>query len=122
MGDFKRLAVWRKAHELTLAVYRATAAFPDAEKYALTNQMRRASMSIPTNIAEGCGRNSDRELARFLRIAKGSATELEYQILLSRDLGFLAAAQYDCLAAETLEIQRMLASLIRQLKQTTQSG
>jgi len=77
--DFRKLAVWEKAHRLTLDMYKATASFPKDELYGLTSQVRRASISIPANIAEGCGRNGDVELARFLQIAMGSASELEYQ-------------------------------------------
>lgn len=85
MGDFKKLAVWEKAHRLTLAVYRASGSFPKDELYGLMSQIRRAAASIPTNIAEGSGRGGDRELVRFLHIALGSANELEYQLLLAKD-------------------------------------
>lgn len=89
MRDFRELKVWEKAHCLTLAVYRATTAFPRDEVYGLTSQIRRSCASIPANIAEGCGREGDAELARFLQIAMGSASELEYHLLLTRDLDFL---------------------------------
>jgi len=85
MKDFRKLDVWAKAHALTLAIYRVTAGFPTEERYGLTSQLRRACVSIPTNIAEGCGRNSDAELARFAEIAMGSSSEVEYLLLLSRD-------------------------------------
>jgi len=78
MQDFKKLEVWRKAHELTLDVYRATESFPRTEVYGLTTQLRRSCSSIPANIAEGCGRGTNGDLGRFLRIAAGSASELEY--------------------------------------------
>jgi four helix bundle protein len=84
--DFHDLKVWQKAHELTLAVYRTTAGFPRQELYGLTSQLRRSCASIPANLAEGCGRNGDAELARFRSIAMGSASELEYHLLLARDL------------------------------------
>jgi len=84
--DFRELQVWRKAHELTLAVYQITASFPREELYGLTAQLRRAGSSIAANLAEGCGRNGDAELARFCSIAMGSASELEYHLLLARDL------------------------------------
>ncbi len=116
MGHFRSLKVWQKAHELALAVYGATAAFPREEQYGLTSQMRRSCASIPTNIAEGCGRDGDAELARFLRIAMGSTSELEYQLLLARDLGFLEPGAYDRLAGDATQVRRMLAVLIRKLQ------
>lgn len=87
MGDYRKVAVWVRAHRLTLDVYRATRQLPKEELYGLTSQLRRAASSVPANIAEGCGRNSDAELGRFLVIALGSATELDYHLLLARDLG-----------------------------------
>ena len=116
MKDFKDLKVWERSHHLTLSVYKATAAFPREELYGLTSQIRRASASIPTNIAEGCGRNSDNELARFLAIAMGSASELEYLLLLSNDLNFLDKADSDGLGIAVIETKKMLASLIRKIK------
>lgn len=116
MGDFKKLSVWEKSHRLTLAIYRATTAFPKEELYGLTSQIRRASASIPSNIAEGSGRGGDKELARFLQIAMGSAHELEYQLLLARDLGFLEITTYQDLDAQVLEVGRMLRGFIQNLK------
>lgn len=115
MKDFKNLKVWQKSHQLVLSIYRATAAFPKDELYALTNQMRRAGVSIPANIAEGCGRKGDAELARFLHISMGSASELEYLLLLARDLNLLNADSYECLAADATEVKRMLAPFIQKL-------
>lgn len=89
MRDFRSLKVWEKAHQVTLAVYAATEQFPPTERSGLTAQLRRSAASDPYNFAEGCGRDGDRELARFLRIAAGSTSELEYQLLLARDLTFL---------------------------------
>jgi len=114
--DFKGLKVWEKAHHLPLAIYEVTRALPREELYGLTSQIRRACVSIPGNIAEGCGRNGDAELGRFLRIAMGSASELEYYLLLARDLGFLRLTDADRVAGETVEVKRMLASLIQKLK------
>ena len=88
MRDFRSLKVWQKAHELTLRVYTATRIFPKDELYGLTSQVRRSAASITTNVAEGCGRSGEAELARFLNIAMGSASELEYQLLLARILSF----------------------------------
>ncbi len=89
MKDFRHLKVWQKSHELTLAVYKATSLFPPDELYGLRSQIRRSCASIPANIAEGCGRNADGDFARFLQIAMGSASELEYHLLLVRDLNLL---------------------------------
>lgn len=116
MKDFRELKVWEKAHDLTLNIYRATECLPKEELYGLTSQLRRASASIPANIAEGCGRSGDTELARFLQIAIGSASELEYHLLLARDLNLLPEPDHDRLAAHTVEVKRMLASLIKKLK------
>ena len=116
MKDFKDLKVWERSHHVTLSVYKATTAFPREELYGLTSQIRRASASIPTNIAEGCGRNTDNELARFLEIAMGSASELEYLLLLSKDLNLLQKADSDELAIAVIEIKKMLASLIRKIR------
>lgn len=116
MKDFRKLQVWEKGHQLALAVYQATQAFPQAELYGLTSQIRRASVSIPSNIAEGCGRGSDAEFARFLQIAMGSASELEYQLLLTQDLGFLNGSDCEQLTQDVVEVKRMLASLIKRLR------
>ncbi len=121
MKDFRELKVWEKAHQLTLAIYQATTTFPQEELYGLTSQMRRCAASIPTNIAEGCGRGSDDDFRRFLQIAMGSASELEYHVLLARNLGYLAAADYDRLSAAIIEIKRMLASLITKIKNDRQA-
>ncbi|MDP2936998.1 MAG: four helix bundle protein [Dehalococcoidia bacterium] len=116
MRDFRGLKVWDKSHRLTLAVYKATALFPREELYGLTGQIRRASASIPANIAEGCGRGGVPELAHFLQVAMGSATELEYHLLLARDLSLLEVSDYEELATETTEVKRMLTTLIKRLK------
>jgi four helix bundle protein len=116
MKDFRDLNVWQKAHRLTLAVYKNTRQFPKEERYGLTAQIRRSSVSIPANIAEGCGRSGDAELGRFLRIAMGSASELEYHFLLARDLGFLDSRSHTQLSTDVIEVKRMLASLIGKLR------
>jgi len=117
MANFRELRVWERAHDLTLRIYEATGSFPKQEMYGLTSQIRRSCTSIPTNVAEGCGRGGDPELARFLHIAMGSASELEYQLLLARDLNLLAVPDYDNLAHDLNEVQRMLASFIQKLSQ-----
>ncbi|MCW5977574.1 MAG: four helix bundle protein [Bryobacteraceae bacterium] len=115
MKDFRELKVWQKAHRLTLAVYAATRGFPPEERYGLTSQLRRASFSIPNNLAEGCGRSGDSDFARFCWMAMGSASELEYLLLLARDLQLLTAEQYPALTEATTEIKRMLAALLQKL-------
>lgn len=112
MKDFRDLKVWEKAHRLTLDVYKATIRFPREELYGLTAQMRRSSASIAANLAEGCGKRGNNEFQRYLQIASGSASELDYHLLLSRDLQFLDPAQHDTLAKELGELRRMLTSLI----------
>jgi four helix bundle protein len=116
MRDFKTLAVWQKGHQLTLDVYQSTERFPKEELYGLTSQIRRACASIPMNIAEGCGHSGDPEFAHFLSIAMGSASELEYQLLLTRDLGLLSQSDYDRLEPALIEVKRMLNSFIQKLK------
>jgi four helix bundle protein len=117
MGDFKKLEVWQAAHSLACEVYRSTGTFPKSEAYGLTAQLRSSAASIPANIAEGCGRNGDVEFSRFVRISLGSATELEYHLLLSRDIGLLDAATHTRLSAQASRIQGMLAGLKRALSQ-----
>ena len=116
MKDFRQLKVWEKSHLLALAIYKATKDFPKEELYALTSQMRRASMSIPTNIAEGCGRNTDADFARFLQMAMGSASETEYELILARDLEFLSKDKHEKLHNDVEEVKRMLASLLKTLR------
>lgn len=115
MKDFRKLGVWMKGHRLTLDVYQATKAFPKDKRFGLVSQMRRSSASIPTNIAEGCGRSGDPELARFLQIAMGSASELEYQFILAKDLGYLQEASFISFLDDATQVKKMLASFIRTL-------
>ena len=116
MQDFRKLTVWKRSHSLTLAVYQITNTFPKSEIYGLTSQIRRACISIPANIAEGCGRGSGAELGQFLRIAQGSASELEYHLLLANELHFLNAQEYNNLNNQLNEIRRMLTAFINKLK------
>jgi four helix bundle protein len=113
--DFRQLKVWEKAHQLALALYHVTASFPRDETYGLTGQIRRAASSIPSNLAEGCGREGDAELARFCYIARGSASELEYHLLLARDLKLIQSNDYEQLAQQTTEIKRMLTVFVQKL-------
>ncbi|MDD5545002.1 MAG: four helix bundle protein [Acidobacteriia bacterium] len=113
MRDFRKLKVWEKSHELALEIYRATRSFPKEELYGLISQMRRSVASIPTNIAEGCGRDGTAELGRFMRIALGSASELEYQLLLSFDLGMLKEEIFKKLSSMVCEIKKMLTGYLK---------
>jgi len=115
MKDFRDLKVWEKAHRLALACYDATATFPKHEIFGIVTQIRRAGTSIGANIAEGCGRGGNAEFQRFLQMAMGSASELEYHILLSRDLHFLDQDTHDRMQADIVEVKRMLAGLIRKV-------
>ncbi len=117
MRDYKRLQVWQKSHELAIAAYRITACMPREELYALTSQMRRASVSVPANIAEGCGRTGEAELARFMSIASGSASELEYYCILCRDLRMLEAADCERLIEMIIELKKMLTAYVKKLKE-----
>ena len=116
MQDFRQLRVWQVAHRQTLAVYRATGGFPLEERYELRRQLRSSAASIAANIPEGCGRRTPREMAYFLQIACGSASELEYHLLLAHDLGFLDSVLYQALAATTIELKRMLSGLSRRVR------
>ena len=116
MKDFRKLIVWEKAHQLTLKIYKVTEEFPSEELYGLTSQIRRACVSIPTNIAEGCVRSSDADFSRFLYIAVGSTSELEYLMLLSKDLKIIKNELHIELNNEINEIKKMLISMIQKLK------
>lgn len=116
MKDFRTLKVWEKAHALTLAIYKSTEKFPKQELYALTNQIQRAAVSIPANIAEGCGKDSDAELKRYFIISMGSSSELEYLLLLARDLGYLPENTFQSMTNDLVEIRKMLNAFIQKLK------
>jgi four helix bundle protein len=113
LRDFRELTVWQKAHRLTLDVYSATTNFPRDEMYGLTSQIRRCAASIPANIAEGCGKFGQAEFARYLLISSGSASELDYHLLLTRDLGYLDGSHYQALADALNEVRRMLTAMIK---------
>ncbi len=115
MRDSRTLKVWEKAHEFALQVYRVTRNFPADERFGLTTRIRRASSSVPSNIAEGCGRAAEKELARFMSIAAGSASEAEYQLLLACDLDYLNREIYTVLNIRINEVKRMLNSFIQKL-------
>ena len=115
MKDFRKLNVWEKSHRLTLAVYKITKSFPATERYGLTSQIRRSCASIPANIAEGCGRSGDAEFGRFVQIAMGSASEVEYHLLLARDLRLVNDSNYQQINRDVVEVKRMLTALIQKL-------
>ncbi len=119
MKDFRELKVWEKAHRFVLGVYRSSQSFPADERFGLTAHLRKSVVSITSNIAEGCGRETDKDFARFLIIAAGSASEAEYQILLAKDLGYLSDSSYEDLDSKVNEVKRMLNSLIQTLNQTS---
>lgn len=116
MRDFRKLQIWEKSHDLTLRLYELTSQFPRNEIYGLTSQIRRACASIPTNIAEGCGRDSSAEFMRFLHIAMGSASETEYLILLAHELKYLNTNEYTELVNAIISVKKMLSSLLKRLK------
>ncbi len=116
MQDFRKLRIWQKGHEIVLEIYTMTMKFPKTETYGLVSQMRRSAASIPTNIAEGCGRNGNKELARFVQIAMGSASELEYQILLSHDLGYITSEQYDLVMDRMILLKKMIIKFLTGLR------
>jgi four helix bundle protein len=115
MRDFRKLKVWEKSHFLALAIYKATIVFPKEEQYGLTSQIRRAASSIPANLAEGCGRNGKQDFIRFCHISMGSASELEYHLLLARDLELLNSLEYEKFAVQVTEIKQMLTAFVRKL-------
>ena len=116
MRNYEDLQVWQKAHRLTLTIYRATQCFPSEERFGLTSQIRRSCASIGANLAEGCGRRSDGEMARFVQIAMGSGAELSYHIRLARDLDLLSQPAFETLSSSLSEVMRMLSSLSLRLK------
>ena len=116
MKNFRDLQIWIRSHGFTLEIYRLTDGFPKTEIYGLVSQMRRSASSIPTNIAEGCGRNTEKDFARFLDNAMGSASELEYQLILARDLKYMQSDDFEKTASELTEIKRMLNAFIQKLR------
>ncbi len=117
MRNYRDLEVWKKAHELTLQLYKVSRSFPREEIYGLTSQLRRAAASIGANLAEGCGRQTDNEMARFVRIALGSSSELDYHLLLSRDLGLVGDEDYRHSATELTRVRKMLRSLLNAIEE-----
>ncbi len=116
MQNFKELKVWEKAHLITLRIYKMSSSFPKEEVYGLTSQPRRAVVSIPANIAEGCGKSSQADLGRYLNISLGSTNETEYLLILSRDLDYLPEEQFSILSNDINEVKAMLISLIGKVR------
>jgi len=116
MRNYEDLQVWQKAHNLTLEIYKSTRCFPMEERFGLTSQIRRSCSSIGANLAEGCGRRSDGEMARFVQIAMGSGAELSYHLRLARDLDLLSKPTFEYLRSSLSEVMRMLSSLSQRLK------
>lgn len=118
MVDYRNYKVWQRSHLLVLEIYKVTLQFPQSEQSNLVSQMNRAALSIPTNIVEGCGRDTQKEFVRFLHISSGSAYELEYLILVSRDLNFIKKESAEDLLSEIGEIKKMLYTLIKKIRAT----
>lgn len=112
MRNYRDLQTWSKAHKLTLELYKISQRFPKDEMYGLTSQLRRSAVSIGANLAEGCGRQTNPEFARFVKVSMGSASELDYHLLLSRDLGFLETDAYERAVKSLTEVRKMLSSLL----------
>ena len=108
MRDFHKLVIWEKSHQLTLDIYKLTQQFPKEELFGLTSQIRRAISSVPTNIAEGCGRETTKDFAHFLQISIGSACEIEYQLLLAHDLNYITDEDYNRLNDEIVSVRKMI--------------
>ncbi len=115
MRDYKKYSVWELGHNITIEIYELTKLFPKEEIYSLTSQMRRAAYSIPSNIAEGCGRESDQEFKRYLVIARGSATELEYFLILVKDLKLIKESDFEKLFDIVNKTKRSLTNLINKI-------
>jgi four helix bundle protein len=118
MKNYEELEVWQKAHALTVRLYEATAAFPRSEMFGLTSQIRRSAGSIGANLAEGCGRWNEVELARYVQIAMGSASELQNHLRLAQDLGFLTESAYCPLLKSIISVRQMLTALLQALRRT----
>ncbi len=116
MKDFRNLKVWARAHKLTISIYVLTKKFPKDELYGLTSQIRRSCSSIPTNIAEGCGKASQSELSRYLQIAMGSSSELDYLLMLAHELTYIDDPVYQETSSELIEVRRMLNAFIRKIR------
>jgi four helix bundle protein len=119
MQNYKDLIVWKKAHALVLYVYKLTIDYPKVEQFNLTSQLRRAATSIPTNLAEGCGKYTQSDLANYLQTALGSSNEVEYLALLSYELGYMKDDSFKNMASQVNEVKAMLISLIKKIRKKT---
>lgn len=119
MKNYKKLIVWQKAHALAVGLYKETSGFPKAEQFNLTSQLRRAATSIPTNVAEGCGKYTELDFANFLQISLGSSNEVEYLAFLSHELGYVKEEEYRDLDSKVNEVKAMLISLITRIRKAT---
>ncbi|WP_425391390.1 four helix bundle protein [Ekhidna sp.] len=120
MRDFKNLEVWKEAHQIALDCYRVSSYFPSDEKFGLTSQLRRSALSIPTNLAEGCGRGSQKDLKRFCDIAMGSASEVEYLLFFINEIGILQNGDYESLSGSLVRMKKRLNAFIQKLKSNVQ--
>lgn len=118
MKDYRNIQAWQRAHKLVLLLYELTEGFPTKESYGLTSQLRRAAISVPTNIAEGCGRTTEMELTRFMDISLGSLNEIEYLLLLSADLNYIEKKIYQKLSEEVVEIRKMLTAFVKTVRKS----
>lgn len=116
MKDFRQLRVWEKSHNLVLETYKILDSLPDREKYALSQQIQRSVTSIPTNIAEGCGRGTDADFSKFLYYSIGSCSEFEYQMLLAKDLEYISIDSYNLFRNKVSEVRKMLIALMKTIK------
>lgn len=117
MRNYRDLQVWKKSHNVALDLYKVSQCFPREELYGMTSQIRRAAISIGANLAEGCGRQTSGELARFVRIAMGSASELDYHLLVSRDLGFMNDNDFSRITAGLTEVRKMLTAFLSSVEE-----
>ncbi|RJP80206.1 MAG: four helix bundle protein [Candidatus Zixiibacteriota bacterium] len=122
MGDYRKLEVWQLSHALVLDIYKVTSSYPNHEMFGLTSQTRRAAISIAANIVEGCGRGRDGEMSRFLIISLGSATELEYHLLVAKDVGYLPNTEYDRLSECLSRILRMLNTFTQRVRNSFEAS
>ncbi len=116
MRDFRKLEIWKDSHKMALRVYQITRQYPSDEKFGLISQMRNSAAAVPTNISEGCGRSTEKELARFCDIAMGSASELEYQFILSNDLGYINEETFNDIETELVTLKKRLNKFISRLR------
>ena len=120
MRNHRDLVVWKRSHRLVLRLYRLTDDFPRPEVFGLTSQIRRAAVSIPTNLAEGCGRWGDGDIGRFVKIAMGSASEVDYLTFLGAELGYVSSDKYTELATELTEVRGMLTGFYKRIRTTNE--